>query len=101
MKKIGIIVVLSIILGVAVGYLLFRPAASSSDGSAMKSSSDKSEKKILYYKDPMHPWLTSPKPGKAPDCGMDMVPVYEGEEEAAASGSAIKIDPTVVQNRVE
>ncbi len=58
---------------------------------------DKKERKILYYKDPMHPWLTSPKPGKAPDCGMDMVPVYEGEEESQ-SGSTIKIDPTVVQN---
>lgn len=55
------------------------------------------DRKILYYKDPMHPWLTSPKPAKAPDCGMDMVPVYEGEEEEQ-TGSAIKIDPTVVQN---
>ncbi len=61
------------------------------------SSMDKKDRKILYYKDPMHPWLTSPKPAKAPDCGMDMVPVYEGEEEEQP-GSAIKIDPTVVQN---
>ncbi|MCK6558232.1 efflux RND transporter periplasmic adaptor subunit [candidate division KSB1 bacterium] len=61
------------------------------------SSVDKKDRKILYYKDPMHPWLTSPKPAKAPDCGMDMVPVYEGEEEEQP-GSAIKIDPTVVQN---
>lgn len=58
---------------------------------------DKKDRKILYYKDPMHPWLTSPKPAKAPDCGMDMVPVYEGEEETQP-GSAIKIDPTVIQN---
>lgn len=58
---------------------------------------EKKDRKILFYKDPMHPWLTSPKPAKAPDCGMDMVPVYEGEEEEQ-SGSAIKIDPTVVQN---
>jgi multidrug efflux pump subunit AcrA (membrane-fusion protein) len=27
----------------------------------------------------MHPWIKSDKPGKSPDCGMDMVPVYEGE----------------------
>ncbi len=60
-------------------------------------SIDKKDRKILYYKDPMHPWLTSPKPGKAPDCGMDMVPVYEGEE-GSQSASTIKIDPTMVQN---
>lgn len=64
---------------------------------AEKEANTSGEKKILYYKDPMHPWLTSPKPGKAPDCGMDMVPVYEGETEEV-TGNAIKIDPTVVQN---
>ncbi len=52
------------------------------------------ERKIAYYKDPMHPWITSDKPGKSPDCGMDMVPVYEGESGA----KGIKIDPVVVQN---
>lgn len=51
------------------------------------------EKTILFYRDPMHPWITSDKPGKSPDCGMDMVPVYEGE-----AGSGIRIDPTTVQN---
>ncbi len=56
----------------------------------------KSERKILYYKDPMHPWITSDKPGKAPDCGMDLVPVYEGEEETEPG--VIRIDPTIVQN---
>ena len=52
------------------------------------------EKKIAYYKDPMHPWYTSDKPGKAPDCGMDLVPVYEGE----SGVKGIKIDPVTVQN---
>lgn len=52
------------------------------------------EKKIVYYKDPMHPWYTSDKPGKAPDCGMDLVPVYEGESDV----KGIKIDPVTVQN---
>ena len=34
----------------------------------------------LYYVDPMHPAYTSDKPGKAPDCGMDLVPIFdEGE----------------------
>ncbi|MFZ0960497.1 MAG: efflux RND transporter periplasmic adaptor subunit [Terriglobia bacterium] len=37
------------------------------------------EGRILYYKDPMHPWYHSDKPGIAPDCGMKLVPVYAAE----------------------
>jgi membrane fusion protein, copper/silver efflux system len=44
------------------------------------------ERKILYWVDPMHPAYKSDKPGTAPDCGMDLVPVYEGSEQGA-SGS--------------
>lgn len=40
-------------------------------------------KRILYYVDPMHPAYRSDKPGIAPDCGMPLEPVYEGEDEAA------------------
>lgn len=34
-------------------------------------------KKVLYWVDPMHPSYRADKPGKAPDCGMDLVPVYD------------------------
>lgn len=37
----------------------------------------KAELKVLYWQDPMHPAYKSDKPGKAPDCGMDLVPIYE------------------------
>jgi len=33
-------------------------------------------RRILCYRDPMHPWYTSDHPGKAPDCGMPLEPVY-------------------------
>jgi hypothetical protein len=39
----------------------------------------KSERKILYYQSAMHPWIKSDQPGKCPICGMDLVPVYEGD----------------------
>jgi len=39
-----------------------------------KSASD--NRKILYYVDPMHPNYKSDKPGIAPDCGMELQPVY-------------------------
>jgi Cu(I)/Ag(I) efflux system membrane fusion protein len=41
-------------------------------------------KKILYYVDPMHPQYKSDKPGKAPDCGMDLVAVYADSANSSA-----------------
>lgn len=42
-----------------------------------------STRRILYYVDPMHPSYHSDKPGIAPDCGMALEPVFEGEDMAA------------------
>ncbi len=55
----------------------------------------KKDKKILYWRAPMDPTYISDQPGKSP-MGMDLIPVYEGEE--VASGSTISIDPVTVQN---
>lgn len=49
-------------------------------------------KKILYWIDPMHPAYKSDKPGTAPDCGMDLAPVYE---ETAQSG--VNLPPGTIQ----
>jgi membrane fusion protein, copper/silver efflux system len=42
------------------------------------------KRRILYYVDPMHPAYHSDKPGIAPDCGMPLEPVYEGDLAAKA-----------------
>ncbi|MFQ5706025.1 MAG: efflux RND transporter periplasmic adaptor subunit [bacterium] len=60
-----------------------------------QDSADKKGKKILYWRAPMDPTYISDQPGKSP-MGMDLIPVYEGEE--VASGSTISIDPVTVQN---
>lgn len=52
-------------------------------------------KKILYWRAPMDPTYISDKPGKSP-MGMDLVPVYEGEEQSG--GPTVVIDPVTVQN---
>ena len=49
----------------------FKPAA---------TSPAPAERRVLYWQDPMHPQYTSDKPGKAPDCGMDLVPVYADQQ---------------------
>src|SRR4030081_2186740 len=43
----------------------------------------KSWRHVLYYVDPMHPAYRSDKPGIAPDCGMALEPVYEGDDPTA------------------
>ena len=81
MKTITLTAVISIALGLAVGWFFFRSA---------QQESESGERKIRYWVDPMHPEYKSDKPGTAPDCGMDLVPVYEDEgEEASTDGPAI------------
>jgi Cu(I)/Ag(I) efflux system membrane fusion protein len=53
-----------------------------------------SARKPLYWVDPMHPWYKSDKAGAAPDCGMKLVAVYEGEEkkyDQRMPGGAVQI----------
>ncbi|MGB8273709.1 MAG: efflux RND transporter periplasmic adaptor subunit [Alphaproteobacteria bacterium] len=54
-----------------------------------------SERKILYWTDPMIPGYRSEKPGKSP-MGMDLVPVYEGGERTPSG--TVEISPATVNN---
>ncbi|MBI4473628.1 MAG: efflux RND transporter periplasmic adaptor subunit [Acidobacteria bacterium] len=42
------------------------------------------ERQIAYWYDPMHPQYKSDKPGTAPDCGMNLAPMYQDELEKMA-----------------
>jgi RND family efflux transporter MFP subunit len=59
------------------------PAAT---GSAPASGAGTGERKLLFYRNPMNPGVTSPVPAKD-EMGMDYVPVYE--DEIAGGGSAV------------
>jgi len=48
-------------------------------------------RKILYYVDAMHPWYKSDKPGIAPDCGMQLAPVYADGKQGDAPAPEKKI----------
>ena len=68
-------------------------------GQAAETAAAKSaqtDRKILYWRAPMDPTEIYDRPGKS-KMGMDLVPVYEGEE-AAGAGGTITIDPVTVQN---
>lgn len=75
MKKTIITAIVSILIGFAAGYWFFHTTDSDQSGA---------KRKILYYRDPMNPQMTSPTARKAPD-GMDYVPVY-ADESGGSSG---------------
>jgi Cu(I)/Ag(I) efflux system membrane fusion protein len=63
-------------------------------------TSAKAERKILYYVDPMHPAYKADKPGIAPDCGMQLEPVYAdggSPGEARDGGAPPSLAPGTVQ----
>jgi Cu(I)/Ag(I) efflux system membrane fusion protein len=71
---------------VAIGFAAVLTVAAFAVGRYTGSSREKvgaGSKRIAYYVDPMHPAYHSDKPGIAPDCGMALVPVYEGEDPSA------------------
>jgi len=58
------------------------------------------ERRVLYWVDPMHPAYKSDKPGIAPDCGMQLVPVYADEAPQQAPSGApgtVRISPEKLQ----
>src|SRR5262245_34236958 len=64
--------------------------------SAREAQPAPSGRRVVYYVDPMHPAYKSDKPGIAPDCGMQLEPVYADQRPAATPAlpaGAITISP--------
>lgn len=74
MKKLGYILLLLVLIVVSYSVAAWNSRRSSG------GSSTQSAKTLLYYHCPMHPGFKSDKPGTAPCCGMELEPVYAGEE---------------------
>jgi Cu(I)/Ag(I) efflux system membrane fusion protein len=77
-------VLLAVAAGVGGGILLERQVLSAQDASQAAGTGPR----ILYWWDPMIPDYKSDKPGKSP-MGMDMVPVYEGQDQAKAEETGV------------
>lgn len=97
-KRVAALAVMVLLVGLA--YVeraklvkIFSPP-SNDEASASKQVAT-GERKILHWVDPMHPNYKSDKPGKAPDCGMDLVPVYAdgGQMTTGLPDGAVKISP--------
>ena len=69
-----------------------------SDEHAGHTNLEPEEKKIKYWVAPMNPDYRRDEPGKSP-MGMDLIPVYEGDEESTGDEtSTVNVSPEVVNN---
>jgi len=67
-------------------------AASNHAGTSLGNVAN-SERKVLYWYDPMHPTYKSDKPGVAPDCGMTLLPKYAEDEGASQMPAGTVVIP--------
>jgi membrane fusion protein, copper/silver efflux system len=89
-----LIVSIALVMLAAGGYALW--ALGMTQGMKMAApAAVASERKVLYWHDPMVPGQKFDKPGKSPFMDMQLVPVYADE---ADTGSGIAINPRVQQN---
>lgn len=63
---------------------------------AASQSSPPSERKVLFWYDPMKPDTKFDKPGKSPFMDMDLVSKY-ADEGGEQQSEGVRIDPTLVQ----
>ncbi|MEF3076617.1 MULTISPECIES: efflux RND transporter periplasmic adaptor subunit [unclassified Methylobacter] len=92
-KQTVITAILMLALGAGGGYWL----ASRQMVHEQSAVAPAAPKKPLFYRNPMNPDVTSPVPAKD-SMGMDYVPVYAEEEEAAEKPGTVKIDPATTQD---
>ena len=64
---------------------------------AATAKSDSTSKRVLYYQSSMHPWVKSDKPGKCTVCGMDLVPVYEGQKGYELAAGTVSLGSNAIQ----
>ncbi len=102
-SKIAILLIAGVVLfsiGAGVGVVVERDyLKSGGDGGVMAASGNPGEPKVLYWVAPMDPKYRRDGPGKSP-MGMDLVPVYEGEDKAGAESDegVVKMSPAMVHN---
>lgn len=88
--------ILLLLLGLGAGGAFVWFYMSSHQGVAQAPSGASKERKILFYRHPMNPQVTSPTP-KKDEMGMDYVPVYEGGEAVKEAQGTIRISPEKIQ----
>ncbi|HHI9467132.1 TPA: efflux RND transporter periplasmic adaptor subunit [Legionella anisa] len=84
------VITIAIILGIFLGRWTM-------DFGNEKATSDKANKKPIYWVDPMEPTVHYKGPGKS-RMGMELVPVYPEGKQEKGKEATVQISPTVVNN---
>jgi membrane fusion protein, copper/silver efflux system len=79
---------ISLLLAVLLGFFL---------GHLQRQANASNGRRVLYYVDPMHPDYKSDKPGIAPDCGMQLEPVYADQAGTPIAAVSAKTPPGTVR----
>ena len=74
---------LTLVIGGIVGYLV--------RGSVEKTDAGRTQREVLYYQSPMHPWVTSDHPGNCTVCGMKLVAVHPGDSPRRARSDGVVV----------
>lgn len=89
MNKKTAFILLLVFATAATIYLIFAKAENNTPTNLRAAADEKKTPKILYWVDPMHPTYRSDKPGIAPDCGMQLTPVYAEDENTKTSSAGM------------
>ena len=101
--QLGLLAAVVLLAGAAAGYFIanlrMHPAAEvavnqASGPSASPPSTPKTERKVLYWYDPMKPDQHFDRPGKSPYMEMELVAKYADEDQSGG----VRIDPELTQN---
>jgi hypothetical protein len=92
--KLTAIISVALVLGIAAVWYFMQPGQDSGNA----GGEAKTERKVLYWTDPMVPGYRSDKPGPSPFMDMDLVPVYEDEGGASDGAPVVTIRPEFIQN---
>lgn len=92
-------VLLTLAIAVPATWLATRQLPHDHSAAGASSTQPATERKPLYYRSAMHPWIKSAKPGRCTICGMELTPVYEGDSgfDAAGGGDVVPLTPTMIQ----
>lgn len=96
MSKARYALAVTVVAAVAAGSYWLGRSQTAAEPQAAAAQSGKIPGKVLFYRHPMNPSVTSPVPAKD-EMGMDYVPVYADEGTGATPGT-VTIDPGIVQS---
>ncbi|MDH4101721.1 MAG: efflux transporter periplasmic adaptor subunit, partial [Nitrospirota bacterium] len=91
MKK-HTIAAIALVAGLVIGgaVIRFTSSATHEKTAAQSAGPEKKERRILYYRNPMNPKVTSPVFMKD-SMGMDYIPVYEDDKGSAPAPGLVRI----------